>query len=190
MPSPPPSPGARRVTKRLADGTLKVYEYPRAPRGRAKPAALPADSIRELLAAYERSPEWAALAPRTRKNRLIALRHLHQIQHLSVAALRRRDILTLRDAIAQGIGSGAANAFASALGAVLAWAVDREWIEANPAARIRALPGGHYPTWSEEDLAAGLRAAPELIRRALPTLPRWRAFRPTADAPPIPRGLR
>jgi len=168
MPSPPPSPAAvRLVRKRLADGTVKVYEYPRAAPKLAKPAPMPADSLRELLIAYERSPEWSALAHRTRKNRLIALRHLHAIQHLAVPSLRRRDILTLRDAIAQGIGAGAANAFASALSAVLAWAVDREWIEANPAARIRALPGGHFPTWAEEDLTAALRVAPEDLRRAL-----------------------
>lgn len=167
MPLPPKSPGVRRVKKRLADGTVKTYEYPgrRAPKQAL--AALPADSLRELMAAYERSPEWRNLADRTRKNRLIALRHLHAIQHLAVSELKRREILTLRDAIAEGIGNGAANAFASHLGAVLSWARDRGWIEHSPADRIKALPGGHFPTWTEADLARVLEVAPEPVRRAL-----------------------
>lgn len=165
MPLPPKSQAVRRVRKRLADGTVKTYEYASAPKPRVK--ALPADSIRELLAAYERSPEWRALALRTQKNRLIALRHLHKIQHLAVTGLKRREILTIRDAIAAGIGPGAANAFAAHLAAVLSWARDRGWIEHSPADRIRALPGGHFPTWTETDLARALAAAPEPVRRAL-----------------------
>ena len=167
MPLPPASPAVRRVSKRLADGSIKVYEYPALPTKRRAVIALPPDSIRELLAAYERSPEWANLATRTRRNHNIALRHLHAIQHLSVAGLRRRDILTLRDAIATGIGHGAANAFTARLGAILSWARDRGWIEYSPADRLHALPGGHFPSWSEDALAAALHVAPEPVRRAL-----------------------
>lgn len=167
MPSPAPSPPAvRRVRKRLADGSIKVYEYATKATPRVKSTMAP-DSIRELLAAYERSPEWRSMAHRTRKNKLIALRHLRPIYHLSVVGLRRRDILTLRDAIAEGIGPGAANGFASAMAALLSWARDRDWIEASPADRIKAIPGGHFPTWSEEAYALALSNVPEPIRRAL-----------------------
>ena len=168
MPSPPKSPpSVRRVRKRLADGTIKVYEYHHEPVSRAKPAALPADSLRDLIAAYQRSPEWNALAERSQRNYITSLRHLDKVKHLSVAGLRRRDVLELRDAIAEGIGPGAANAFTAALGAMLSWARDRDWIEHNPADRVRALPGGHLPTWTEDDLAAVLKVAPEPVRRAL-----------------------
>lgn len=166
MPSPPKSPGVRRVRKRLADGTIKVYEYDRPPVSRVA-TPLPADSLRELLAAYQRSPEWNALAPRTVKNRVAALRHLDGVKHLSVAALRRKHLLEVRDAIAAGIGPAAANAFISAMGAMLSWARDRGWIEYSPADRIKALAGGHFPTWSEDDLAAAIDAAPPSIQRAL-----------------------
>lgn len=164
MPSPIKSPGVRRVRKRLADGTIKTYEYRRAS---ATGAAVPAETIRDLLAAYQRSPEWLALAPRTVKNRVAALRHIVAVSHLSVSGLRRKDILELRDAIAVGIGPAAANAFASAMAAMLSWARDRGWIEHSPADRIRALPGGHFPTWTEGDLAAALEAADAPLRRAL-----------------------
>lgn len=167
MPSPHKSPGVRRVRKRLADGTVKTYTYTAPPRSRHAAAALPPDSLHELLAAYERSPEWAALKPRTRKNRLIALRPLHKIRHLAVAGLTRRDILTLRDAIAAARGPAAGNGFAAHLTTLLSWARDRGWIEHSPADRIKALPGGTYPTWTEDDLARALDAAPEPVRRAL-----------------------
>jgi integrase len=167
MPSPQKSPGVRRVRKRLADGTIKTYEYHHPPVSRGKSPALPPDSLRDLLAAYQRSPEWAALAPRTVKGRAAALRHLDEIKHLAVADLRRRHILELRDGIAAGIGPGAANAFSAALTTMFAWARDRGWIEHSPADRIRALPGGHFPTWAEADLTRALDVAPPAIRRAL-----------------------
>lgn len=168
MPSPPKSPpGVRRVRKRLADGTVKVYEYHHAPVSRGKPGALPADSIRDLVAAYQRSPEWRDLADRSQRNYVTSLRHLDRVGHLPVSGLKRRDVLELRDAIAQGIGAGAANAFAATLGAMLSWARDRGWIEYSPADRVKALAGGHLPTWTEDDLSAVLESAPAHVRRAL-----------------------
>jgi len=166
MPSQTKSPGVRRVRKRLADGTIKVYEYRREPSSPRK-AALPPDSLRDLIAAYQRSPEWLALAPRSQKVRVTALRHLHEVKHLAVSALQRREILTLRDAIAAGHGPGAANNFTSVLSTLLSWARDRGWIEHSPADRIKALPGGHYPTWREADLKRALEALPPPLHRAL-----------------------
>lgn len=166
MPSPPGSPRVRRVRKRLADGTIKTYEYAGPPRRRGlEPAAT--DSLRDLLIAYERSPEWLALKPRTKAAKLVALRHLHPIQHLAAADLKRRHVLELRDSIAAGIGPAAANAFAAALASVMAWARDHEWLEHNPADRIKALPGGHLPTWTEDDLQRALDAMLPHHRRAL-----------------------
>ncbi len=159
--------GVRRVRKRLADGSIKVYEYRHAPVGRSKPTPLPANCIRDLISAYQRSPEWHALAPRTQKNRIIALRHADDAKHVAVADLRRRQIMVIRDGIAMGIGPAAANAFVSAMSVLLAWARDRGWIEFNPADRIKAIAGGHYPTWSESDLTAALGDAPPELRRAL-----------------------
>jgi integrase len=165
MPSPPKSPGVRRVRKRLADGTIKVYEYQRA--ASAPHAPTKGDTIRDLIAAYERSPEWAALKPRTVKARLAALRHIMPVSHLTVAGLRRKALLELRDAIAVGIGPGAANAFAANMAALLSWARERGWIEYSPADRIKALRGGHFPTWTEDDFAAAMDAATPALKRAL-----------------------
>lgn len=165
MPSPLRSPGVRRVRKRLADGTVKVYEYQRTTSAPHRPES--AETVRDLLAAYQRSPEWLALKPRTVKARVAALRHIMPVAHLSVAGLRRKDILELRDAIAVGIGPAAANHFAASMATMLSWARDRGWIEHSPADRIKSLPGGHFPTWTEADLAAAMDAADPALGRAL-----------------------
>lgn len=165
MKSPAKPAGTRTVRKRLADGTVKEYTYSRAPRSaREEPQG---DTLRALIAAYERSPEWRALGPRTVKNRLIAMRHLVKAYDVPVAKWTRRDILLLRDAIAMGRGPAAGNAFASAVATLFSWARDRGWIEYSPADRIRALPGGAFPTWTEADLALALRRFSEPARRAV-----------------------
>jgi integrase len=166
MPSPPGSPRVRRVKKRLADGTIKTYEYAAPPKQRGLEVAA-TDSLRDLLMAYERSPEWLALKPRTKAAKLVSLRHLQPVQHLAVADLKRRYVLELRDGIAAGIGPAAANAFTASLASVMAWARDHEWVEHSPADRIKALPGGHLPTWTEDDLSRALDAMLPHHRRAL-----------------------
>jgi integrase len=166
MKSPAKPAGTRTVRKRLADGTIREYTYSRQPKPKARPAPA-GDTLRALITAYERSPEWAALAPRTVKNRLIAMRPLNRIGDLRVTEWRRRDILLLRDAIAMGRGPAAGNAFAAAVATLFAWARDRGWIEHSPADRIRALPGGAFPTWTEADLARAMRHFSEPARRAV-----------------------
>lgn len=158
--------GYRTVRKRLADGTVREYRYPRkppqAPQIRAKPGTIDA-----LLMAYRRSPEFASKAPKTRRNHENVLRVLDRIGHLPVAAIRRRMLYDLRDAIAAKRGPGAATQFARVCSALFAWAADREWLDANPAARLQSLPGGHFPPWSEEDAAVALRRLPEHLRRVV-----------------------
>lgn len=166
MKSPAKPAGTRTVRKRLADGTVKEYTYSRAAKPKARPAPV-GDTLRTLITAYERSPEWAALAPRTVKNRLIAMRPLAKVGDMRVQEWRRRDILLLRDAIAMSRGPAAGNAFAAAVATLFAWARDRGWIEHSPADRIKALPGGAYPTWTEADLTHALRHFSEHARRAV-----------------------
>lgn len=158
---------ARRVVrKRLADGTIKTYSYAKAPKDR-KPKAPPVDSIGSLLQEYERSPEWKKLSERTKKLRLHAFKRLSSVEGLRVRDWRRRDIITIRNAIAMGSGNAAANDFVAAVSALLTYAVDIDWIEASPVTRIKALEIGTYPTWTEEDLAVALAKFREPIRRVV-----------------------
>jgi integrase len=158
MPSQPKSPRAGRIVRKtLADGTVKEYHYGAwKPRRRVRYAA---DSMDALLAAFRRSPEYASRAPSTQAQYRTYLRVWDRMGHVRAADVTRRAVLTLRDGVAAGSGPGAANAFARITGALFAWAVDRGWREHSPAARIRALPGGHLIAWAE---AQALRAEQEL----------------------------
>jgi integrase len=152
----------RTVRHTLADGTVKVYRYGSYTRNATDHAS---DSTAQLIAAYQRSPEWRALAPSTQSGYTIYLRPLFKLGHLPVQAWSRRDILTLRDAIATSRGNGAATGLVRAASALFTWAVDREWIEHTPVTRIKALEGGHLRAWTREeaDLAED-RLPPHLAR--------------------------
>lgn len=163
-PSSKPPKAGRIVRKRLADGTVKEYRY--AP-WKAPEKPQEGDTIRALLRAYEASPEFAAKAKATQTQYQIYLRPWLKIADAPVASVRRRDILAARDAIAQTRGKGAATAFARIAGALFRWAVDREWLEHNPAAGIRALATGSLPAWSEAQISHALANLREDLRRVV-----------------------
>lgn len=165
--APPSGPDAdhRVVRKRLADGTVKEYRYPR--RAVAKVARYAPDSIDALLAAYRRSPEWLALSQHTRDTYSIYHRPLDRIGHTKVRDLRRRAIMDLRDAIAVTRGPGAATGFVRAVKALLTWAADRDWIEQSPAWGVKGVRGNHLPAWTEGVLGEALRRLPEPYRRVV-----------------------
>lgn len=167
MKSPDPRPlGVRTVRKTLADGTVKEYTYTRAPKAR-EPREPATDSLGSLIAAFERGPEFRALAPRSQDLRIRYLTLPPSVLGTRVGDFRRRDILALRDGIAASRGPGAANNFTSTISALFGWAVDRGWLEFSPAQRLKGLPGGKYQTWTERDLAAALAGFEERARRAV-----------------------
>lgn len=158
------SPGDKVVRRRLADGTVREYRYPKG--GKKLPAArFSADSLHALLAAFRRSPELAAKAKATRATYAIYLRELDAIGDARAADLKRRELLDLRDAIATARGTGAATGFQRTASAVFGWAVERGWVEHNPLARARTLSGGHLKAWSDHDAAVALARLPEPFRR-------------------------
>lgn len=167
MPSPPRSERAPKVVrKKLADGTIREYRYARGP---VEPDRPDAGTMAALLAAYRGSPEWAAKAKQTKATYNIYLRPWEddRLSRAPVAGIKRRDILTIRDAIAAARGNGAATGFGRITAALFAFALDRGWIEYSPAARIRRLPGGHLADWGERSIQHALDALPEPYRRAV-----------------------
>lgn len=150
------------VRKRLADGTIKTYEYARpsvvhAPRS--------ADSISALITAYQGSPEWARLSSGRRYICQIYLRRLKPLGAYKATALRRRDIRTIRDGIASTGRPGAANLFVNVVSAMCGWALRADWLESNPALGIPPIPGGHLAAWSQEQADRAISALPEHLRR-------------------------
>jgi integrase len=155
----------RVVTRRLADGSLKTYHY-----GPYKPGAPPqtsGDTMRALLRAYDASPEFAALAPATKTQYLIYLRHWLDEADARPKDITRRQIMEARDAVASISGMGAAAVFGRVSAVLFGWAVDREWIEYNPAARLKKLPVGSLPAWSEAQIEIALAKLPEELRRVV-----------------------
>jgi integrase len=166
MSSPPRSERAPKVVrKRLADGSIKEYRYARGP---ATPEAPDAGSMAALLAEYRGSPEWAGKTKHTKAIYNIYLRpwEHEQMARRPVKSIARREILVIRDAIAVR-GNAAGTAFSKITGALFSFALDRGLIEYSPAARIKALPGGHFADWGEDAIRRALAGLPEPYRRAV-----------------------
>lgn len=176
--------GVRAVRKRLADGSTATYYYHRATGARlpapddptfarqlaaAKPGRgrYPPGTLGALTIAYRQSPEWTAKKPRTQIKQLHYIRPLEKLHHLLIRDVKRAHIMELRDAIARATGPAAANAFAQLAASIFAWARDRGLIEYSPADRIRSIPGGHWPAWTDEQADAAQAALPEHLRRAV-----------------------
>lgn len=153
----------RIVRKVLADGTVREYAYPPRRKAKAKPAAT--DTLEALIMAFEGSPEYSSKAKATQAGYAIYLKPWAKVGHLRAKDIRRTHVLAIRDAIAASRGPGAATAFVRATGALFSWAIDREWVEINPAARVKALPGGHHRPWSDGEAAAAIEGLPEHLRR-------------------------
>ena len=156
----------RTVRHTLSDGTVKVYRYPRNGGKAQEPAS---DNTAALIAAYQRSPEWRALADTTKTIYTIYLRPLYNLGYLPATAWTRRDILTLRDAIASNPrrGNGAATGFIRAASALFTWAVEREWIDHTPMMQIKPLERGHLRAWTREQAEAAEGGLPGHLARVV-----------------------
>lgn len=148
----------------MADGTVREYHYP-AWKAPDKPAE--GDTIRALMRAFQASPEWGARAKVTQAQLLTYLKPWLKIADTPVGSIRRRDILAARDAMAETRGPGAANAFIQTASVLFRFALDREWIENNPAAGIRLLPRGSLPAWNEAQISHALANLREDLRRVV-----------------------
>lgn len=154
----------RVVRHKLRDGTTREYRYKTYT---PKPSTKPKDTLSGLIDAYKDSPEWRDLAEVTKVNYSIYLRPLEKVGHVEPATLGRRDVLTIRDAIALKRGNGAATGFVRAVGALFKWAVHREWVERSPVTKMGKLEGGHLLAWTPEDARVALAGLPEHMRRVV-----------------------
>lgn len=156
---------AGRVVRRtLADGTFKEYRY-----GAYKPkrSHVAANSVAALKASYMRSPAWTGLAKLTKESYTTYLRPLDRYTDTSVKDVSRRDILTIRDAIALARGNGAATGFMRATSVLFKWAVENSWLDRSPVYNIKRLPGGELPAWNVHQADTALSGLAEHLRRAV-----------------------
>jgi integrase len=160
-----PSSTERVVRKRLADGTVKEYLYPRKRPDKA--ARIAPGTLQEMLVSYRLSPEFAALKPRSRAHYNHYLFHLEMAWEKPLAAIKRKLLLEMRDRVAVAYGPAAANDFIKVSSAVFAWGRDRGWLEYSPIDRVKRIPTGHFPAWSMAQVAVALERFPEALRRAV-----------------------
>lgn len=130
-------------------------------------ATVRTDTFSALVIAYKASPEWARLRPATKTGYGFMISGLLKVfGDTPVKDISRREILTMRDAMADAISQ--ANNAVKVLKCLLGWAMTREWCDANMARDIPMLKAdeesGHAP-WPEEVYAYVMTNAPELLRR-------------------------
>ena len=156
-----------RFTKVLADGRERTYEYPRRSRAKAKRIENAAGTIGHLQALYYASPEWRDnLRPLTQKQYRTYLKYWEPLWDRPIEEVGRRQIITMRNHIAEENGGQAGNAFVQATGAWLKWLVDTAWLDSSPAWRIARIRGGEFPAWTDAQYQYAIEHLPEPLRRA------------------------
>ncbi|SES14689.1 tyrosine-type recombinase/integrase [Sphingobium sp. YR768] len=190
--------GVHRVRKKLASGLYATYYYAwrGGPRIEAKFGTpefhqayvtahderknrpKPSDTLNSVFRAFEQSSDYTRLAPRTRKDYGKHLRFIEtEFGDFPIGALgdprTRGEFLAWRDRIASTSERTADYRFA-VLARILAWALDRGLVIANPCKR----PGRLYQSgrvdsvWKEGDEEAFYKHAPPHLHLAM-TLALW-----------------
>lgn len=159
---PSRKPKTVRYTK--ADGTVVVYRYARS--GKRERPESTAPTLDDLIVEYKASPAFTGLSTATRKSYAAIMDFIRtEVGHVEVAAVKRRNILGLRDA-AQDTPARA-NKIVSTFAVLFNFAVDREYRQDNPAARIGRLATGEHRRWPDPAVDHALAHFPERWRRAL-----------------------
>lgn len=155
----------KRVRRKLADGTVKVYTYDRE--AMRKRATVDPESLGELIKLYLDSPEYRRLAESTKKTYALGLRPWldhKDVRHLPARQIRRSHVLMLRDSWADR--PGMADLFVRASQAVFRYGLDREKVDMNPAAKIPRLSTGEHRRWTEDEVGRLLLSGLPVFRMA------------------------
>lgn len=139
-----------RAFSKAYEAAMAGAEHSSAPR-----AASPSDRLAWLVARYMESARWAGLSAATRKQRgLIFKKAIEQAENPKYASITRRHI---EQALGDRSSTPAqANCFLKALRGLFVWAVDSEFVSANPCIgvqRLRYQTEG-FPVWTPEDVVA------------------------------------
>jgi integrase len=150
-------PSEKRVTRRLADGSLKTYSYSKRP----APAAW---TFGRLVVAYKKSAAFANLKPTTQAAYRHHLDCLAGLQEVPITEIKRRHIRSIRDALAIRTPA-TANSVMKIARVVLEFAVEDDLLDYNVLHGMKKLPGGERQPWTALQVKA-LTALPDNLRRA------------------------
>jgi integrase len=154
-------PKTKVVRRKLADGTVKTYEYVRKP---PKPT-WGTDSVTALIESFRRAPRWDAFAPNTRNAYEQAFAVLSRRGATPIGKVTRRALWELHDILARKNGPSAARSFVACVRALFNFAIERDQIQVNPARGIKTEMPGHWAAWTPAQAAQAMSALPEPLRR-------------------------
>lgn len=156
--------GVKIVRRVLADGSVREYRYER--RAARLHEAPRAPTLSDLFRLFRDSVEWRGLRPGTRALYERAMREIEASAGAhAIDAFRRRHVLRIRDRLADR--PGVCNGVLTVLGRCFSWAMDREMLEVNPAARIARLPTTPHRRWTWAQIGIAARELPEPLVRAM-----------------------
>jgi integrase len=138
-----------RLPEAFAEMGPDAQQQAIAKAGAARDDAIPPGTMAALIDEYERSPQFLRLADSTKTTYRRCLEMLGRFRRVPVTAMRRKQIIAIRDALAAN-APAVANQFSSFCATLFAFAIDREYRDDNPALRIKKLKGGSYARWPEE----------------------------------------
>ncbi len=135
--------------------------------GLGKPTRPREGTLAAVATEYRKSPEYKSLRPKTQKDYLRYLDLLcERWGAFSVTGIRRKHVLALRDQL--GDTPATANTAVKVLRVLLAFAVDREYRQDNPAKGIKKLTTGPgYSAWPDWAIERFLETAPPMMVLAM-----------------------
>lgn len=147
------------VKHTLADGTVKEYRYERNRK------RIMAGSMGALVQEYRASPQFDNLRPATKKVYLRAMGHMEKLYDCAIPEIKRRHVIRLRNQFAKT--PALADQVRAVFSILMEYAIEMEYRESNPAARIKNIATGHYDRWTDDQVAYALESLPERFRRAI-----------------------
>ncbi len=135
--------------------------------GLGKPRRPREGTLAAVATEYRKSPEYKSLRTKTRKNYARCIDFLcERWGAFSVAGIRRKHVLALRDQL--GDTPATANTAVKMLRVLLAFAVEREYRQDNPAKGIKKLTTGPgYSAWPDWAIERFLETAPPMMVLAM-----------------------
>lgn len=141
-------------------------------------ARQPAGSVGAMISAYRASPEFSALAAKTQRDYGRALEVLRALERFPAAAIRRADVIRLRNKVAERSGPRAADLFVSVASRCFAVGVDLDFAERSPVERIaRIAESESHAPWPAEARRAFEASRPSLRLLTAYMIGLWTALR-------------
>lgn len=140
-----------------------IASYQRIAAGFAKSPSRPSPgTFDDLISKYYAGPEFAALAPSSKSSYRTYGEVLRQaFGRFKVSDIKRRHVLALRDRLSDK--PSACNLTMKIAKLVFEYGIDREWIEANPAMKLKQLKTGEHLPWTDDEVERFIEGAePEL----------------------------